>query len=131
MLVKVHAADLCHTDLETIQGSLAYPPPPITGHEGAGVVEAVGSAVTAVAPGDHVLLSWNPSCGHCFNCDRDQPIQGKEQLAAVRVVVQVPEPDRPAPNRRRLGRGPSRIVGRPAEDIVAASKASGSSTRHP
>ncbi len=74
VLVKVHAAGLCHTDLETIQGSLVYPLPLITGHEGAGVVEAVGSSVSQVAPGDHVVLSWNPSCGHCYYCDRDQPI---------------------------------------------------------
>ena len=44
------------------------------GHEGAGIVEAVGSAVTQVAPGDHVVCSWNPHCGHCFYCERDQPI---------------------------------------------------------
>ena len=50
----MHASGLCHTDLEVIQGSLAYPLPIVLGHEGAGVVEAVGSDVTQVKPGDHV-----------------------------------------------------------------------------
>lgn len=70
VLVRVHASGLCHTDLEVIQGALPYPMPIVLGHEGAGVVEAVGSAVSAVAPGDHVVCSWNPYCGHCFYCDQ-------------------------------------------------------------
>jgi S-(hydroxymethyl)glutathione dehydrogenase/alcohol dehydrogenase len=74
VLVRIRAAGLCHTDLEVIQGSLAYPLPIVLGHEGAGIVEAVGSDVHSVKPGDHVICSWNPSCGHCFYCDRDQPI---------------------------------------------------------
>ena len=74
VLVRIHASGLCHTDLEVIEGSLAYPMPIVLGHEGAGVVEAVGQAVTEVAAGDHVVCSWNPHCGHCFYCERDQPI---------------------------------------------------------
>ncbi|MBK8019668.1 MAG: Zn-dependent alcohol dehydrogenase [Betaproteobacteria bacterium] len=74
VLVKIRASGLCHTDLEVMQGSLPYPLPIVLGHEGAGVVEAVGSGVTGVRPGDHVILSWNPHCGHCFYCERDQPI---------------------------------------------------------
>ena len=74
VLVKVRASGLCHTDLEVIQGSLAYPLPIVLGHEGAGVVEAVGSAVASVKPGDHVICSWNPHCGHCFYCERAVPI---------------------------------------------------------
>lgn len=74
VLVKVKASGLCHTDLEVIQGSLAYPLPIVLGHEGAGVVEAVGADVTQVKPGDHVICSWNPHCGHCFYCERDLPI---------------------------------------------------------
>jgi len=74
VLVRIGASGLCHTDLEVIQGSLAYPMPIVLGHEGAGVVEAVGDAVTRVKPGDHVVCSWNPHCGDCFYCDRDQPI---------------------------------------------------------
>src|SRR6185436_5066778 len=74
VLVRVHASGLCHTDLEVIQGSLDYPMPIVLGHEGAGVVEAVGNDVTQVKVGDHVVCSWNPSCGHCFYCDRSLPI---------------------------------------------------------
>lgn len=74
VLVRLHASGLCHTDLEVIEGSLPYPRPIVLGHEGAGVVEQVGPSVTQVQPGDHVVCSWNPHCGHCFYCERDQPI---------------------------------------------------------
>jgi S-(hydroxymethyl)glutathione dehydrogenase/alcohol dehydrogenase len=74
VLVRVRASGLCHTDLEVIQGQLAYPLPIVLGHEGAGVVEAVGAAVSRVKPGDHVICSWNPHCGHCFYCERGVPI---------------------------------------------------------
>jgi S-(hydroxymethyl)glutathione dehydrogenase/alcohol dehydrogenase len=74
VLVRLHASGLCHTDLEVMQGSLAYPLPIVLGHEGAGVVEAVGADVTQVKPGDHVVCSWNPHCGHCFYCERQLPI---------------------------------------------------------
>jgi S-(hydroxymethyl)glutathione dehydrogenase/alcohol dehydrogenase len=74
VLVRIRASGLCHTDLEVIQGSLAYPLPIVLGPEGAGIVEAVGSDVTQVRPGDHVICSWNPHCGHCFYCERDLPI---------------------------------------------------------
>lgn len=74
VLVRVRASGLCHTDLEVIQGALAYPMPIVLGHEGAGVVEEVGAGVTRVRRGDHVILSWNPHCGHCFYCERDLPI---------------------------------------------------------
>ena len=87
VLVKVRASGLCHTDLEVIQGSLAYPLPIVLGHEGAGVVEAVGSAVTAVKPGDHVICSWNPHCGHCFYCERDRadPVRAVHPAPAARA----------------------------------------------
>ncbi len=74
VVVRVRAAGLCHTDLEVIDGSLRYPLPMILGHEAAGVVERVGAETGRVKVGDHVILSWNPHCGHCFQCDRGQPI---------------------------------------------------------
>lgn len=74
VLVKIKAASLCHTDLEVIQGQLEFPLPIVLGHEAAGTVEAVGENVTTVRLHDHVVLSWNPHCGQCFYCDRDQPI---------------------------------------------------------
>ena len=74
VLVRIKAAGLCHTDLEVIEGSLRYPMPIVLGHEAAGVVEETGAGAMGVAVGDHVILSWNPHCGHCFYCDRDLPI---------------------------------------------------------
>jgi S-(hydroxymethyl)glutathione dehydrogenase / alcohol dehydrogenase len=81
VLVRVRAAGLCHTDLEVIEGSLRYPMPILLGHEAAGVVEEVGPAVNKVRRGDHVILSWNPHCGHCFYCDRALPILCADYLA--------------------------------------------------
>lgn len=74
VLVRIRAAGLCHTDLEVIEGSLRNPMPIVLGHEAAGVVEEVGPLARGVKKGDHVVLSWNPHCGHCFYCDRDLPI---------------------------------------------------------
>lgn len=71
-LVRMVATGLCHTDLGVASGGLPFPLPGVLGHEGAGVVEAVGSAVTGVAPGDHVVLSFT-SCGDCRNCDGGHP----------------------------------------------------------
>jgi S-(hydroxymethyl)glutathione dehydrogenase/alcohol dehydrogenase len=81
VLVRVKAAGLCHTDLEVIAGSLRYPMPIVLGHEAAGIVEAVGPEARGIAVGDHVILSWNPHCGHCFYCDRDLPILCETYLA--------------------------------------------------
>jgi len=80
VLVRIRAAGLCHTDLEVIEGSLRYPLPIVLGHEAAGVVEEVGAAARGVSKGDHVVLSWNPHCGHCFYCDRDAPILCEQYL---------------------------------------------------
>ncbi|WLW50009.1 NAD(P)-dependent alcohol dehydrogenase [Streptomyces sp. YU58] len=71
-VVRMVAAGLCHTDLGVASGGLPFPLPGVLGHEGAGVVEAVGSAVTGIAPGDHVVLSFT-SCGACRNCDGGHP----------------------------------------------------------
>ncbi|MEU9346122.1 NAD(P)-dependent alcohol dehydrogenase [Streptomyces sp. NPDC048278] len=71
-LVRMVATGLCHTDLSVASGGLPFPLPGVLGHEGAGVVEAVGSAVTGVAPGDHVVLSFT-SCGGCRNCHGGHP----------------------------------------------------------
>src|SRR5207302_2294703 len=81
VLVRLKAAGLCHTDLEVITGSLRYPMPIVLGHEAAGIVEQVGPEAHGVSVGDHVVLSWNPHCGHCFYCDRDLPILCESYLA--------------------------------------------------
>jgi S-(hydroxymethyl)glutathione dehydrogenase / alcohol dehydrogenase len=86
--VRVRAAGLCHTDLEVIDGSLRYPMPIVLGHEAAGVIEDVGPAVRQLKKGDHVVLSWNPHCGHCYYCDRGLPILCEEYLAKGPQAVQ-------------------------------------------
>ncbi len=68
-LVKVHACGVCHTDMYTWSGvdPSGYAPT-VLGHEGAGVVEAVGEGVTSVQPGDHVITLFSPECGACVHC---------------------------------------------------------------
>ncbi|NUR76514.1 MAG: alcohol dehydrogenase catalytic domain-containing protein [Thermoleophilia bacterium] len=73
VLVRLHASGVCHSDQNAIDGTAATRCPAVLGHEGAGVVEAVGGGVGRVAPGDHVALSWAPSCGQCPECLRDLP----------------------------------------------------------
>jgi len=69
VLVKVHACGICHTDMYTASG--ADPSgyiPCVLGHEGAGVVEAIGEGVTSLTPGDHVITLFSPECGECVHC---------------------------------------------------------------
>ena len=68
VMVKVAATGVCHSCYHVVTGTLDYPLPTVLGDEGAGVVEEVGEGVTLVEPGDHVVLSWAPSCGHCIYC---------------------------------------------------------------
>ena len=72
VLVDIKAAGLCHTDLSVAGGGLPFPLPGVLGHEGAGVVSAIGSGVTRVKPGDTVILSFT-SCGSCRNCRDGHP----------------------------------------------------------
>ena len=69
VLVRMVAAGVCHSDLHIAEGDLPHPLPAILGHEAAGVVERVGSQVSAVRPGDHVIISLTFPCGHCDQCD--------------------------------------------------------------
>jgi S-(hydroxymethyl)glutathione dehydrogenase/alcohol dehydrogenase len=72
--IKIEATGVCHSDLHAMQGSLPQPAPFVPGHEGAGVVDAVGEGVTDLAVGDHVVVAWSPPCGKCNNCvERKQP----------------------------------------------------------
>lgn len=72
VLVKIAGVGMCHTDLVVRDQYFPTPLPAVLGHEGSGVVEKVGSAVTNVAPGDHVVLSF-ASCGECRNCKQGGP----------------------------------------------------------
>ena len=73
VLVRLRASGVCHSDYNAVDGTAETPCPAVLGHEGAGVVETVGERVTRVRPGDHVALSWAPSCGACEECLRDLP----------------------------------------------------------
>jgi Zn-dependent alcohol dehydrogenase len=64
-------------------GTLLTMTPIVLGHEGAGVVEAVGAGVTNVAPGDHIVISWVPQCGACYVCRRGQPELCEQSSLAV------------------------------------------------
>jgi len=68
--VRLAAAGVCHSDLSLSNGTLRQPAPAVLGHEGAGTVTAVGEGVTAVSPGDEVVLNWAPPCGSCHFCAR-------------------------------------------------------------
>ena len=68
VVVKTAAAGVCHSDLHFQNGSYPYPLPSVLGHESAGIVEAVGSDVTYVQPGDHVITCLSAFCGHCEYC---------------------------------------------------------------
>jgi S-(hydroxymethyl)glutathione dehydrogenase/alcohol dehydrogenase len=68
VLVKLAASGLCHSDEHLVTGDLPFNLPIIGGHEGAGVVEAVGDNVSWLAPGDHVVFGFIPSCGRCPSC---------------------------------------------------------------
>ncbi|KAB2759862.1 NAD(P)-dependent alcohol dehydrogenase [Brucella anthropi] len=67
ILVRLVATGICHTDLSAISLTLPSRLPMVPGHEGAGIVEAVGAAVTKVVPGDHVVMTYD-YCGHCRAC---------------------------------------------------------------
>ncbi|WP_024441940.1 NDMA-dependent alcohol dehydrogenase [Mycobacterium sp. UM_WGJ] len=68
VLIRYVAAGLCHSDLHLTDGDLPPRYPIVGGHEGAGIIEDVGPGVTKVAPGDHVVCSFIPSCGKCRYC---------------------------------------------------------------
>jgi S-(hydroxymethyl)glutathione dehydrogenase/alcohol dehydrogenase len=73
VLVRLEACGVCHTDLYTASGAdpSGYAPC-VLGHEGAGVVEAIGEGVTSVVPGDHVVTLFSPQCGKCIHCRSDR-----------------------------------------------------------
>ncbi|KGO40465.1 Polyketide synthase, enoylreductase [Penicillium expansum] len=74
VLVDLQATGICHTDLAVQHGKIPMPFPVILGHEGAGIVREIGSAVTNLAVGDHVVLSFS-SCSECRSCNTEKPWQ--------------------------------------------------------
>jgi S-(hydroxymethyl)glutathione dehydrogenase/alcohol dehydrogenase len=90
VLVRMKAAGVCHSDLHTLQGQMRATPPIVLGHEGAGVVEAVGEAVSHIKPGDRVLVNWMPVCRTCANCTRGLPSQCS-RLPGTTFVALMPD----------------------------------------
>lgn len=73
VLIRMAAGGVCHSDLHVMTGHLSAALPAILGHEGSGVVEAVGPGVTSLSPGDHVIPLWRLSCGECEYCTGGRP----------------------------------------------------------
>ena len=90
VLVKMMASGVCHSDWHVVKGEWIHIPlPSVLGHEGAGIVEAVGLGVTNVKQGDHVVLAWRSSCGLCEMCQRGWPVlcdNGPEVGSRPRVM---------------------------------------------
>jgi S-(hydroxymethyl)glutathione dehydrogenase/alcohol dehydrogenase len=68
VLVRIAAAGVCRSDLHFMKGEASIPIPAVMGHEGSGIVESIGADVTTVKPGDRVILTFVPHCGHCNAC---------------------------------------------------------------
>jgi S-(hydroxymethyl)glutathione dehydrogenase/alcohol dehydrogenase len=81
--VRVHRAGLCHSDVAVVDGEIPFPTPVVLGHEGAGVVEEVGSASSKVKVGDHVVLTTLGNCGQCDACDRGQPTHCRDTMGRL------------------------------------------------
>src|SRR5215213_8019920 len=88
VLVELKAAGVCHSDLHPARGDWPAKVPLVLGHEGAGIVSEIGAGVTALRPGDHVVLCWAPACGVCppcvegraVLCDRVEKISFRNKL---------------------------------------------------
>ena len=133
-VVQVQACGVCHTDLHYREGGINDDFPFLLGHEAAGVVEAVGPDVTAVAPGDFVILNWRAVCGDCRACDRGEPwycfaTHNATQKMTLAEATRAPSSRRPsasAPSRRRPWSPPAsapRSTRRPARPPSACSAA--------
>jgi S-(hydroxymethyl)glutathione dehydrogenase / alcohol dehydrogenase len=90
VLVRMAAVGVCGSDLHVVRGEWRRPTPMVLGHEGAGVVEAVGDGVASVAPGDAVVISWAPACGECVAC-RSGRRQACEPLRAAISAGTLPD----------------------------------------
>ena len=82
VLVKIHAAGLCHSDLSVIDGSRTRPLPMVLGHEASGEVMECGAGVNDLKRGDHVVFSFVPMCGHCIPCITGRPVLCEPGAAA-------------------------------------------------
>jgi S-(hydroxymethyl)glutathione dehydrogenase/alcohol dehydrogenase len=78
--VRMVAAGVCHSDLSVLNGTIPWPAPSVLGHEGAGVVAEVGSEVTHVEPGDHVVVATLANCGRCKWCNTGHPTWCRQSM---------------------------------------------------
>ncbi len=85
VMVKVVASGLCHSDIHRLHGHLPSATPMVMGHEGAGIVEEVGDAVTDVVPGDHVVVSFGPYCGDCRACSGGRFSNCERKMANAQI----------------------------------------------
>ena len=90
VLIRTAATGVCHSDLHYLQGKSVMALPSVLGHEGAGVVEAVGEDVTYVRPGDHVITCVSTFCGHCNQC-----LSGRPYRCSNRAEVSRGEQEQP------------------------------------
>jgi len=81
--VRIVNAGVCHSDISVIDGTIPWPTPAVLGHEGAGVVEDVGTAVTSVQPGDHVVLATIANCGMCAACNTGHPTWCRQTMGVM------------------------------------------------
>ena len=89
VLVRLVAAGVCHSDVSLLDGTIPWPAPSLMGHEGAGIVEAIGSLVTRVKPGDHVVIATVSNCGICDQCSVGKPTWCRKTLGNRREIFTV------------------------------------------
>lgn len=109
VLVRMAAAGLCHSDEHLVTGDIPIALPAVGGHEGAGVVEQVGEAVTTLEAGDHVVMSFIPSCGRCRWCSSGQQTLcdlGRHLMTGAPIANGIPRM-----RARGHGIGPMSLVG--------------------
>jgi aryl-alcohol dehydrogenase len=102
LLVRMVASGICHTDISASRGARPIPLPVVLGHEGAGVVMAVGPDVSSLAVGDHVVVTAVPHCGRCGSCRRGKPFFCQE-FRSLAFGGAMPD------GTKRFRRGPSEV----------------------
>ena len=119
VVVRMSAVGVCGTDLHSYKGEWNRPMPIVLGHEGAGVIEAVGGEANGLREGERVVLSWAPACGECGPCRRGRPAAcgplssaiGRGTLLDGRTGMSARRRDRLSRHRDRCSRGASRRRG--------------------
>ena len=107
VIVRTVASGVCHSDLHFVDGLYMWPTPAVLGHEAAGVVEKVGSQVSYLKPGDHVIACLSVFCGYCEDC-----MSGHPNLCSNKAATQRGRRRQAAPlAKRQDGQSVCRLVG--------------------